>query len=166
METVIIIFCVYLAICVLGTVYGYMNRESTDAYFWIGILLYLIQMFGMGYLFLFKLPNDIAEDKPAACSPSPGTEPVDDNSTKFFINQIDKCHIDLSPSIKIGLKRLFWLLGAFILVIEIIILLLLFPWAREKANKAKGGVGSAGKKAAESARKAKSAMFDKVDPDA
>jgi len=164
METVIIIFCVYLAICALGTGYGYMNRERTDAYFWIGILLYLIQMFGIGYLFLFKLPNDIAEDKPAACSsPSPGTEPVDDNSTKFFINQIDKCHIDLSPSNKIGLKRLFRLLGIFILVIEIIILLLLFPWAREKANKAKEGVGSAGKKAAERARKAKSAMFDKVE---
>lgn len=164
METVIIIFCVYLAICAGGVSWGYIKRERTDGYFWIGILLYLITMFWTGFLFLFKLPNDIASDKPEACSPSPGTQPDDDNSTKFFINQINKCDISLSISNKDGLKRLFRLLGILILAIEIIILLLLFPWAREKANKAKERIGTSRKKMSELAGKAKSAMFNKVEP--
>lgn len=142
-----IIFLIYLAICIVGVVWGYMrrDRDRTDGYFWIGILLYLITMFWTGYLFWFKLPNDIAGDEPEACSPSPGTQYDDDNSTKFFINQIDKCDIGLSPANRTGLKRLFWLLGIFILAIEIIILLLLFPWARDKANRVKAGIGSAGR---------------------
>ena len=147
--------------------------------FWIGIILYVIQMIAFPYFLYNYLYKNIAGDKPDSCSPSPGTND-DDDSTKFFFDWINKCNIDLSSSNKDKIKLLFQIIIVVKFLIDLIVLYFIFPFEREdfsgyaKGKASSAGVAvaaaakSAGKKAAEgttkAAGRAKTAILDKLEP--
>lgn len=176
----LVMCCLYMII--VGYIYkaGWLWIDSWQTF---GLTLYVIQMiffpilleiFISSYLF-----EKIEASEPTSCSPSPGGD--EDNSTKFFANQLNKCGFTITSSNKDGLRYLFLTILILKTFVDLFILYFIMPTkgvlakaagkklaagAKSAGQKAVVEAKSAGKKAAESARKAKSAMFDKVDPDA
>ena len=155
--------------------------QSTNGWIWFGIFLYVIQMIVFPYFLYNYLYKNIAGDEPESCSPSPGTDPDDDNSTKFFFDWINKCNIDLSSSNRDNIKLLFQVIIFVKFLIDLVVLYFISPINRDtqfseytkgKASSAgdfvKEGAKSAGTKVAEGATKsagrAKSALLDKLEP--
>ena len=149
--------------------------QSTNGWIWVGIFFHIVQMIFFPYLIYIYVYKNITGDKPAACSPSPGTDADDDNSTKFFANQINKCDIKLTTSVKKGFRGLGLYFLVLKIIIDLVILYFILPFEREEfsgyarkqsdkiGEKVASGAKSVGKKAAERVRKAKSATFDKVE---
>ena len=149
--------------------------ESTNGWVWIGIFLYIVQMIAFPYLIYIYVYKNITGEMPAACSsPSPGTDADDDNSTKFFVNQINKCDIKLTTSVKKGLRRLGLFFLALKIIIDLVILYFILPFEREelsgyaqrKASSAgervASGAKSASKKVAAGAREAGRVVSDRM----
>jgi len=141
--------------------------QSTNGWIWFGIFLYVIQMIAFPYFLYNYLYKNIAGDEPESCSPSPGTEADDDNSTKFFFDWINKCKINLSSSNRDNIKLLFQVIIFVKFVIDLVVLYFILPinrdtqfseYTKAKASSAGQAVASGAKSAG---RKAISAMSKK-----
>jgi hypothetical protein len=88
-----------------------------DFWYWIGILLYLVQAIVIGYIIFWYLPKNITYDKHEDCPSS--------DESKFLNNLIDRCDITMSDESRKYLRWFFYGIGGIKVFIDLIILYLL-----------------------------------------
>lgn len=90
-----------------------------DFWYWLGILLYVIQAVFTIYILFLYLPSNLTYGKPENCPSS------DDGEGKFLNNLIDSCDITIPEESRKYLRWFFYGIGGLKIFVDLIIIYLL-----------------------------------------